>query len=145
MRKLRPKKRNGISSVASEIRKSGFLSQGHHWIHSPRAPQLRSCQSQLLVRSKSFRPSLAKQLLFFHQGLEIPESLLTAFPKRNLTSWQLPPPPLVSLSLGKASHRESDVQLINMYAGFLLLNSCKVNRRGERLYLMCQWSCKMPN
>lgn len=31
-----------------------------------------------------------------------------------------------------------------MYAGFLLLNSCKVNRRGERLYLMCQWSCKMP-
>lgn len=85
MRKLRPKKRNGISSEASEIRKSAFLSQGHHWIHSPRAPQLRSCQSQLLVRSRSIQPSLAKQLLFFHQSLEIPESLLTAFPKRNLT------------------------------------------------------------
>ena len=106
MRKLRPKKRNGISSEASEIRKSAFLSQGHPWIHSPRTPQLRSCQSQLLVRSGSIQPSLAKQLLFFHQSLEIPESLLTAFPKRNLTSWQLPPPPLVSLSLGKASHRE---------------------------------------
>lgn len=40
---------------------------------------------------------------------------------------------------------EPDVLLINMYAGFLLLNSCKVNRRGERLYLMCHWSCKMPD
>lgn len=39
---------------------------------------------------------------------------------------------------------DPDVQLINMYGGFLLLNSCKVNRCGERLYLMCQWSFKMP-
>lgn len=40
---------------------------------------------------------------------------------------------------------EQNVELINMYTGFLLLNSCKVNRRGERLYLMCQWRSKMPN
>lgn len=47
--------------------------------------------------------------------------------------------------VGEGTMPEQNVELINMYAGFLLLNSCKVNRRGERLYLMCQWRSKMPN
>lgn len=46
--------------------------------------------------------------------------------------------------ISKGFMLDPDVQLINMYGGFLLLNSCKVNRCGERLYLMCQWSFKMP-